>query len=324
MMCGMQSRNDSIEITVVSVVVPIFNESENLSELRRRLTAALEQTGQAWEVVFVDDGSRDGSAELLRQFHGEDSRLKVAYLSRNFGHQPAVTAGIHLSKGQCVILMDGDLQDPPEVIPQLVAKWREGFKVVLAERTDRQEQGVRGLGFKLFYPLLRKLSDLPTPDAGIFGLMDRTVVKQFNLLPERNRFIPGLRTWLGFKQVSVPYARQSRAAGAPKQSFSRLIKYAMDAMISFSYKPLRMATYIGFLASAAAMLLALYYFVTFFLFHKQAGSGFTTVVLCVLFLGGTQLISIGILGEYIGRIYEEIKQRPLYIVSEMLGMEEGQ
>ena len=210
-MCGMQSRNDSIEITVVSVVVPIFNESENLSELRRRLTAALEQTGQAWEVVFVDDGSRDGSAELLRQFHGEDSRLKVAYLSRNFGHQPAVTAGIHLSKGQCVILMDGDLQDPPEVIPQLVAKWREGFKVVLAERTDRQEQGVRGLGFKLFYPLLRKLSDLPTPDAGIFGLMDRTVVKQFNLLPERNRFIPGLRTWLGGHST-----RRARGSSSPR------------------------------------------------------------------------------------------------------------
>ena len=309
---------------MISLVAPIFNEEENLPEFRRRVSAALDATSEAWEMVLVNDGSGDSSGSLIRKFHGEDPRIKLVNLSRNFGHQPAVTAGIHFARGDCVVLMDGDLQDPPEVIPQLVAKWREGFKVVLAERTDRQEQGVRGLGFKLFYPLLRKLSDLPTPDAGIFGLMDRTVVKQFNLLPERNRFIPGLRTWLGFKQVSVPYARQSRAAGAPKQSFSRLIKYAMDAMISFSYKPLRMATYIGFLASAAAMLLALYYFVTFFLFHKQAGSGFTTVVLCVLFLGGTQLISIGILGEYIGRIYEEIKQRPLYIVSEMLGMEEGQ
>ena len=153
----------------------------------------------------------------MRQYHLEDSRLKVVFLSRNFGHQPAVTAGIHLARGQCVVLMDGDLQDPPEVVPQLVAKWREGFQVVLAERTDRAEQGTRGLGFKIFYPLFRKLSDLPTPDAGIFGLMDRAVVKQFNLLPERNRFIPGLRLWLGFKRGSVTYVRQARAAGKPKR-----------------------------------------------------------------------------------------------------------
>lgn len=312
--------NPEAQSPTVSVVIPIYNESENLPELRRRLAAALDQTGEPWEVVFVNDGSRDASPAMLRQYHGEDPRLKVVYLSRNFGHQPAITAGIHLARGRCVILMDGDLQDPPELLPQLIAKWREGNQVVLAERTSRQDSGTRGIGFRLFYPLLRRVSDLPAPDAGVFGLMDRQVVDQFNKLPERNRFIPGLRTWLGFTVASVPYERQLRAAGEPKQSLAKLIKYAMDGMISFSYKPLRWVTYAGFLASGIAFLMALYYFVTFFAFHKQMGSGFTTIILSVLFLGGIQLISIGILGEYIGRIYEEVKQRPLYVVQEMLGL----
>lgn len=304
----------------VSVVIPIYNESENLPELRRRLAAALDQTGEPWEVVFVNDGSRDASPAMLRQYHAEDPRLKVVYLSRNFGHQPAITAGIHLARGRCVVLMDGDLQDPPELLPQLIAKWREGSQVVLAERTSRQDSGTRGIGFRLFYPLLRQMSDLPAPDAGVFGLMDRQVVDQFNKLPERNRFIPGLRTWLGFTVASVPYERQLRAAGEPKQSLAKLIKYAMDGMISFSYKPLRWVTYAGFVASGIAFVMALYYFITFFAFHKQMGSGFTTIILSVLFLGGIQLISIGILGEYVGRIYEEVKQRPLYVVQEMLGI----
>src|SRR5438270_190229 len=304
----------------VSVVIPIYNESENLPELRRRLVAALEQAGETWEVVFVNDGSRDTSPAMLRQYHEEEPRLKVVYLSRNFGHQPAITAGIHLARGRCVILMDGDLQDPPELLPQLIAKWREGNQVVLAERTSRQDSGTRGIGFRLFYPVLRRMSDLPAPDAGVFGLMDRQVVDQFNKLPERNRFIPGLRSWLGFKTASVPYDRQLRAAGAPKQSLAKLLKYAMDGMISFSYKPLRWVTYAGFLASGIAFVMALYYFITFFAFHKQRGSGFTTIILSVLFLGGVQLISIGILGEYVGRIYEEVKQRPLYVVQEMLGI----
>ena len=306
---------------MISVVVPIFNEHENLAEVRRRLTAALDTTGEAWELVLVDDGSADGSARLIGQFHAEDPRVKLVALSRNFGHQPAVTAGVHAARGDCVILIDGDLQDPPELIPEMVAKWREGYQVVLGERRSRADgAGARGLGFRLFYPLLRWLSDLPDgPDAGIFGLMDRTVVEEFNRLPERNRFIPGLRSWLGFRQTSVPYDRAGRAAGTPKQTLRRLVHYAMDAVFSFSHKPLRAATYAGFLVSAVAFLLALWYFVTFFAFHKQAGSGFTTIVLCVLFLGGVQLICVGILGEYVARIYEEVKQRPLYVVRERLG-----
>jgi polyisoprenyl-phosphate glycosyltransferase len=305
---------------MVSVVVPIFNEEENLPELRRRLVATLDKTGAEWEIIFVDDGGRDHSAEIIRKFHEEDSRLKLVSLSRNFGHQPAITAGIHHARGDCVALIDGDLQDPPELIEQMVQKWKEGFQVVIGERTSRAERGLRGIGFRIFYPLMGLISDFPMhSEVGIFGLMDRAVVDQFNRLPERNRFIPGLRTWLGFRQTSVYYDRQERAAGAPKQNLRRLIRYGLDGMISFSYKPLRAATYMGFCVSGITLLLAIYYLATFFLFHKRAGSGFTTVILCVLFLGSVQLICVGILGEYIGRIYEEIKQRPLYIVQQKIG-----
>ncbi|MEA2709503.1 MAG: polyisoprenyl-phosphate glycosyltransferase [Phycisphaerales bacterium] len=306
---------------MISVVVPIFNEQENLPELRRRLVAALEQAGEPWEIVLVNDGSRDKSAEIIRQFHIDDPRIKLIDLSRNFGHQPAVTAGVHNARGACVILIDGDLQDPPEVIPDMVKKWREGNQVVLGERSSRTDSGARGIGFRLFYPVLRALADLPSaPDAGIFGLMDRRVVDEFNKLPERNRFIPGLRSWLGFKQSSVTYDRTDRAAGKPKQTLRKLIHYAMDAIFSFSYRPLRWVTYMGVFVSTITFGLGLWYIFDFF-YHRKPITGFTTTIVCVLFLGGVQMIAIGIVGEYIGRIYEEIKQRPLYIVREKLGVE---
>jgi glycosyltransferase involved in cell wall biosynthesis len=311
---------------IISVVVPILNEADNLPELRDRLTTALDLTERPWEIIFVDDGSRDGSSQIIRRFNDEDGRCKAVSLSRNFGQQPAVTAGINFASGRCVILIDADLQDPPELIPKLVERWDEGFQVVLAERASRADHGARGLGFRLFYPLLHKMSDLPAgPDSGIFGLMDRAVVTQFNKLPERNRFIPGLRNWLGFRQTSVLYDRKQRSAGSPKQSFANLMKYAMDAMFSFSYKPLRWVTYAGFAISAVTFLLALYYLIEFLYRHGRTyGSGFTTIIMCVLFLGGVQLISLGILGEYIARIYEEIKQRPLYVVGELIGFDSAE
>jgi glycosyltransferase involved in cell wall biosynthesis len=307
---------------MISVVVPIYNEQEILPQLRQRMSAALDSTGDTWELILVNDGSRDSSAQIIRQFNSEDPRIKLINLSRNFGHQPAVTAGIHHAQGDCVVLIDGDLQDPPEVIPEMVKKWKEGSQVVLGERQSRGDaSGARGIGFKLFYPIFRRLSDLPTgPDAGIFGLMDRAVVNEFNKLPERNRFIPGLRSWLGFRTSSVMYDRMDRAAGKPKQTLGRLVKYAMDGMLSFSYKPLKVATYMGFIVSCVAFGLAIFYIVSFFTMHKQV-TGFTTTIVCVLFLGGVQLVAIGILGEYIGRIYEEIKQRPLYVVSEKVGFD---
>jgi dolichol-phosphate mannosyltransferase len=314
------------ERPAISAVVPIYNESENLPELHRRLAASLESTGESWEILFVNDGSRDASPQIIRQLHAADPRVKAVHLSRNFGHQPAVTAGIHFACGDCVVLLDGDLQDPPEVIPQLVAKWSEGFQVVLAERTSRADsRGARGIGFRLFYPILRRLTDLPSgPDAGIFGLMDRAVVDQFNRLPERNRFIPGLRSWLGFRQASICYGRAERSAGAPKQSLGRLVKYAMDAMISFSYKPLRAATWTGFIVAAIGFVTAVFFIIRRLFFKDPAVTGFTTLLTMMMFLGGVQLISVGILGEYVGRIYEEIKQRPLYVVQETTGIEPAQ
>lgn len=304
----------------VSVVVPIYNEKENLPELRRRLVAALTQTGRTWEWVAVNDGSRDGSDGILKGFHQEEARIKLVSLSRNFGHQPAVTAGIHAATGKCVILIDGDLQDPPEVIPQMVEMWLAGFDVVLGERTARAERGTRGIGFRLFYPLLRLVTDLPSaPDAGIFGLMDRRVVDEFNKLPERNRFIPGLRSWLGFKTGSVLYERQERAAGKPKQTLRRLLKYAIDGMLSFSYKPLKAVTAFGFIVAGVGFLTAIFFVIRRLTGHDPAVTGFTTLLVMTMLLGGIQLICVGILGEYVGRIYEEVKQRPLYVVGEKVG-----
>jgi len=306
---------------MISVVVPIFNEQENLPELRTRISAALDATNEPWELLLVNDGSKDDSASIIRAMHTEDPRIKGVFLSRNFGHQPAVTAGIHHATGDCVILVDGDLQDPPEIIPEMVMKWRDGAQVVIAERVSRVERGVRGTGFRLFYPLFRRLSDIPSaPDAGIFGLMDRRVVDEFNKLPERNRFIPGLRSWLGFRQETVLYNRQNRAAGDPKQTLSRLIRYATDAMISFSNKPLRIATWMGFFVATVGFAIAIFFIFRRLFFNDPAFTGFTTLMTMMMFLGGIQLISIGVLGEYIARMYEELKQRPLYVVQETVGV----
>ncbi len=308
--------------SLISIVVPIYNEQENLPALRQRMEQVLEATEYDWELLLVNDGSRDASESMIRAFHRDNPRIKLIQLSRNFGHQPAVTAGIHHARGQCVILIDGDLQDPPELIPDMLAQWRAGAKVVLAERASRQEGGVRGLGFRLFYPLLNYLSEMPQgPQAGIFGLMDREVVDHLKRLPERNRFLPGLRGWLGFPRATVRYHRQERAAGKPKQTLRKLIKYAFDGMVSFSYKPLRLATYCGFIVAGIGFLTAILFVIRRLFFHDPAATGFTTLLSMMMFIGGIQLITIGILGEYIGRIYEEVKQRPLYIVQETLGLE---
>jgi dolichol-phosphate mannosyltransferase len=309
---------------VISVVAPIYNEAETLPELCRRVRAVLETDEEPWEIVLVNDGSDAECTRAMRQQHADDSRVKIVELSRNFGHQQALSAGIASATGQCVIVMDGDLQDPPEVIPELLAKWREGNQVVFAERRSRKDGGgARGLGFRLFYPLLRLVGDFDVVDqAGVFGLMDRVVVDEFNRLEERNRYIPGLRSWLGFRQTGVRYDRAARPRGEPKQSLTRLMKYAMDALVSFSNQPLRAATWMGFMVSVGALALATFYFITFFTMNKPI-TGFTTTIVCVLFLGGVQLICVGILGEYIGRIYEEVKRRPLYVVQSTLGIDQG-
>lgn len=308
----------------LDVVIPIYNEEDNLAELRDRLQRVCDSIeGAEWRVIYVNDGSADRSLRLMLEQQERDTRFTVIDLSRNFGHQAAITAGLAHTEGDAVVFMDGDLQDPPEVIPSLVARWREGIQVVRAQRRSRKERGLRRIGFEAFHTLFRWISDFPIPaQTGIFGLLDRRAVEELRRFPEKNRFFPGLRTWVGFEQGEVLYDRQERAGGEPKQSFNRLIKYALDAVFSFSYKPLKLMTVSGSVISAAGFLLACVFVFKRLVGIETAQTGFTTLVTLILFLGGVQLIAVGILGEYLARIYDEVKQRPLFIVKRRYGLKE--
>jgi dolichol-phosphate mannosyltransferase len=300
----------------LSVVVAIYNEEDNLSELFRRLQATFSNLPDvSLKVIYVNDGSTDGSLQIMLEQHAQDPRFTVLDLSRNFGHQPAITAGLMAVDTDAVVMMDGDLQDPPELIPKLVESWREGAEVVLAARLQRAERGIRRFGFELFYRIMNWMSDFPIPDrVGVFGLIDRRALNELNRLPERNRYLPGLRAWVGFDQRVVTYERQEREAGSPKQTLWHLIRYAMDAFLSFSYKPLRLMLASGIFVSLLGFVLAIVFIIRRLGGYEVAPTGFTTLVTLLLFLGGVQLIAIGLLGEYLGRIYEEVKHRPLYIV----------
>jgi polyisoprenyl-phosphate glycosyltransferase len=308
---------------LLSVVIPIYNEQATLSELYRRLTRVLSENlaELAYEIVFVNDGSTDGSIQILSELHADDPAVKVVNLSRNFGHQAALTAGLDYTKGDVVICMDGDVQDPPEIIPTLVARWRDGNDVVYAVRKSRQEAFIKRGCYAAFYRLLRSLSMVSIPlDAGDFALMDRRVVDCLKALPERSRFIRGLRTWVGFRQAGVEYEREKRFAGVPKYTWSKLVHLAVNGLLSFSALPLRMATAVGFMISLGSLLgiiVALY----LKLFTDLAIPGWTTTVIPILVLGGIQLLSIGILGEYIAQIFDEVKRRPLYLVDGVLDSE---
>ena len=304
----------------LDVVIPIFNEEENLPELRRRLTAALDRTNTQWRVVYVNDGSRDRSPGIIRAQHAEDPRFCMVDLSRNFGFQAAILAGLSVCDGDAGVILDGDLQDPPELIPELVETWRSGKDVVIAQRRSRKDTGLRLLCFNAFHKIFRRLSDFPIPqNTGTFGLLSRPALDQFVALGEQHRFLPGLRAWVGFRQGFVLYDRDGRAAGEPKQSFLKLLRYACDGIFSFSYKPLHMMTLAGIAISSLGFLLALVFVVKRLLGYEHAAMGFTTLITVMLFLGGIQLIGIGFLGEYIGRIYDEVKKRPIFIVRETLG-----
>jgi glycosyltransferase involved in cell wall biosynthesis len=300
----------------VTVVLPIYNEEEVLPELLARLTAVFDgQPGLHWEALLVDDGSRDRSVELIRAHAAQDPRFVLLELSRNFGFQAALAAGLAQARGDAVITMDADLQDPPECIPELVARWRAGAEVVLAVRRSRQESGLRRLGMDLFHAVFSRVSDYPiTANTGTFGLMDRAAVEALRQLPERNRFFPGLRSWVGFKTDQILYDRHERAAGQPQQTFRRLIRYATDGVFSFSYLPLRLLTYAGLFIALLGFAAAVFYAVRRILGIETAPTGYTTLVTIVLFLGGVQLIGIGVLGEYLGRIYDEVKHRPLFLL----------
>jgi glycosyltransferase involved in cell wall biosynthesis len=304
-------------VPVIAIVIPVFNEQAVLPELCARLTALFDsQPDYRWRAVLVDDGSRDKSATILREQNARDPRFELVELSRNFGFQSALAAGLeHARDSDAVVTMDADLQDPPEVIPEFVTAWRGGAEVVRATRRSRAETGLRRVGFDLFHALFRRLSDFPIePNTGTFGLLGRDALQAYLQLPERHRFFPGLRSWIGFSSAAVYYDRQERAAGQPQQTFRRLVRYALDGVFSFSHLPLRLLTYTGVFVALVGFAIGLFFIVRRLLGVEIAFTGFTTLTTLVLFLGGIQLIGIGVLGEYLGRMYDEVKQRPLFVV----------
>ena len=329
---------------LLSVVVPCKNEQEGIREAHRRLTSALDDavTAQSsipemgpqpvgelkpgtrstfkFEIIYVDDGSTDGTIPLLRELQLADNRVRVVRLSRNFGHQIAITAGLEHASGDVVVIIDADLQDPPEVIGEFLARWRDGYDVVYGVRTDRPgESAFKLWTAKAFYRLINRLSDTRIPlDTGDFRLMDRAAVDALLSMPERDRFVRGMVSWLGFSQVAVPYMRASRYAGRTHYSLFKMLRLAMDGILSFSISPLRLATWTGFAASALAILGIVYALIEHF-FGTGLVKGWTSSFIAVLFIGGVQLICLGIIGEYVGRIYGESKRRPLYFVRERLG-----
>jgi polyisoprenyl-phosphate glycosyltransferase len=307
-----------------SLVIPIYNEEANIPELYRRIDAVLNTLEGNAEIIFVDDGSRDRSLAMLRELYYKDSRICYLSFARNYGHQIAVTAGLNFARGNAVIIMDSDLQDPPELIPALIEKWRQGYQVVYAQRiARRRESWVKRLPAYVFYRLLRRLADVDIPtDTGDFCLMDRRVVNLLNTMPERNRYIRGLRAWVGFRQTAVQFERDPRFAGEIKYTFRKSLALGINGLVSFSKIPLRISTYVGLLAAAIALCMAFLVLYWRFFQPNSPVTGFATIAVAIFFLGAVQLISIGILGEYIGRIYEEVKGRPLYTLAEVEGFQQ--
>lgn len=300
-----------------SIVAPIFNERENLPELYRRVQEVMDSTNEPWELILVDDGSADGSTEIIRELGKKDKRVRPIIFARNFGHQIAITAGWDYARGNAVVIIDADLQDPPELILEMAKKWKEGNEVVFAVRTEREgESWFKLWTASLFYRLIYRITDVKIPlDAGDFRLMDRKVVNVLKQMRERHRFPRGMSAWVGFKQVGIEYKRAARVAGETKYPFRKMFRLAINAVTSFSYFPLQVATFFGF-ASAGLAIIAIPPVIYLRMTGSQAFFGQATTLIAVLFLGGVQLISLGILGEYVGRLYDEAKGRPLYIVSE--------
>ncbi len=311
---------------MISIVSPVYNEEAALTELHRRVAQVMDDMGEPWELVLVNDGSYDRSASIINELHTQDARVKGVSFSRNFGFQVAVTAGLDFAQGEAVILTDADLQDPPEVYPDMIAKWREGYEVVYGIRAAREgETWFKRVTAKLFYRLIRRITKIDIPlDTGDFRLMDRRVVNAIKRMPERSRFIRGMVPWVGFKQTGVPYERASRFAGESKfSSVRQMLPFAIDAITGFSYLPLQLATYLGFITAGIAAL-AIVLVVLLRLFGPADPLlGQATTLVAVLFLGSVQLIGLGIIGEYLGRIYDEVKGRPLYLIDQVWGFDEG-
>lgn len=306
----------------LSAVIPVFNEQAVLAEFYRRLSQAVETISENWEFIFVDDGSTDGSLALLKDLAAADERVAVLSFTRNFGHQAAITAGIDCAQGKAIIILDADLQDPPELIQEMMGRWRQGYEVVYAVRCSRKESALKRIAYHAFYRLLSRIAEIPIhADSGDFCLLDARVARIIRQMPERNRFIRGMRSWVGFRQISVEYDRPERAAGQTHYTWKKLVKLARDGIFSFSYAPLRLALYTGCLSIIASLTL-----MGWILFKRLTSesyvAGVTTTVLLVLFFGGWQLFVLGVVGEYIGRIYDEVKKRPLYLIREQIGASE--
>jgi glycosyltransferase involved in cell wall biosynthesis len=304
-----------------SVVVPVFNEEANLVEFHRRLSKAIEKEKGEWEFIFVDDGSDDQSFETIHKLSKLDRRVKALKFSRNFGSHVAIAAGLDYCHSDAAIIMSADLQDPPEVIPAFLRKWREGYQVIWGARESRRDTWTRRVLAGIFYGLIRKIAlpNYPRGGTGSFCMMDRMVVNSFRQCQERNRVTFGLVSWAGFKQTEVPYQRATRLAGKSKWTIGKMVKNAIDSIVSFSYVPIRLISYLGMVISLAGFL-AIIYLIVARLFWGQGIVGWTSLMVMVLFLGGVQLIVLGVIGEYLWRIHEEVKQRPLYIVSKEIGL----
>jgi dolichol-phosphate mannosyltransferase len=305
-----------------SVVVPVYNEIESLEELHSRLEIVLDSLDAPWELIFVDDGSTDGSTEEILRIADQDQRVIPVIFARNFGHQIAITAGLDYSQGDAVIIIDADLQDPPEVIPDFVERWKGGYEVVYGVRSEREGEGwFKKITASLFYRIIFRITDVKIPlDSGDFRLMDRQAVDTLNKMRERHRFPRGMAAWIGYRQIGVPYRRAARFAGTTKYPFRKMFRLALDAVTGFSYFPLQLATYLGFICAGVSAI-AIPVVIAMRLTGSQAFLGQATTLIAVLFLGGVQLISLGILGEYLGRLYDESKGRPLYIVREQKASE---
>lgn len=308
---------------LLSVIIPCFNEEDVLQEMHLRVRMIGPQLDDLdYEIIYVDDGSRDHTPEILDMLQCTDPHVRIVRLSRNFGHQIAVTAGLEHAAGDAAVLIDADLQDPPELIPEMVAKWRDGYDVVYAERISREgETRFKLATARAFYRVLNRLAETPIPlDTGDFRLIDRRVVEALREMPEHYRFVRGLVSWAGYRQIAVPYRRVSRYAGESKYPLAKMLRFAFDGITSFSVVPLRIVTGMGFAASLLATA-GIIYALALRLFTSNWVTGWTALFIGLLFIGGVQLLSLGIIGEYVGRIYGEVKRRPLYLVRELLGFE---
>jgi polyisoprenyl-phosphate glycosyltransferase len=304
-----------------SIVIPLCNEEQNLAMLHLRLTSVMQRLAIPYEIIYVDDGSRDQTPGLIRELHSQDPTVKGVFLSRNFGHQAALCAGMEAACGRAVITMDGDLQDPPEVIPALLEKWGQGFQVVFARRRSRCEHPIKRAAYYVFYRLLRQVSEIPIPlDTGDFALMDHRALEEMLSLPERTRFLRGLRSWVGFKQAEVEYDREPRHNGQTKYGFRRLFRLALDGILSFSDAPLKAVTFTG-AAVGAAGLLGLLACGMGWWSPGGGAEGFGPLALALVLLGGVQLIGLGVVGEYMSRIYREVRGRPMYVTRERIGFQ---